>query len=173
MNAKSEMLTVNLALAEALVVTRQKLGNVQLVDWQSGCLEIVAHQGFSAEFLTTFRRVRSSDGCACGRALFQRRTVLVRDVNEDMRFPALRAVGRQAGFLSVQSTPLITSSGALLGIISTHGTCSPTDKQLEQIAILAQRTANELVHQRASARLRSKRLDPYKDIPVSSLASRT
>jgi hypothetical protein len=41
-------------------------------------------------------------------------------------------------------------------MISTHGTCSPTDKQLEQITTLAQRTANQLVHLRAeSLRLKS------------------
>ena len=41
-------------------------------------------------------------------------------------------------------------------MISTHGTCSLTDKQLEQITTLAQRTANQLVHLRAeSLRLKS------------------
>ena len=149
MRAKSELFVANIALEEALVITRQMQGNVQFVEWRAGYLEIVAHRGFSTEFLTTFQRVRSSDGCACGRALLQRRTVLVHDVYYDKRFPALRAVGQEAGFISVQSTPLISSNGALLGIISTHGTCGPTDEQLEQIKTLAQRTANELVRLRA------------------------
>lgn len=149
MSAKSETFVLNSALEEALAITGQKQGNIQLVDWQAGCLEIVAHRGFSIRFLTAFQRVRSSDGCACGRALLQRRAVLVENVHEDHRFPALRDVGDQDGFSSVQSTPLISSSGALFGMLSTHGVARPMDAQLERIAILAQRTANELVRLRA------------------------
>ena len=149
MSAKSEMFVVNSALEEALAITGQKQGNVQLVDWRTGYLEIAAHRGFSIEFLTAFQRVRSSDGCACGRALLQRRTVIVSDVNEDERFPALRAAAKQDGFVAVQSTPLISSSGAFFGMVSTHGLCRPTKAQLAQIATLAQRTANELVQLRA------------------------
>jgi GAF domain-containing protein len=148
MSAKSEMFIVNSALDAALAVTGQKLGNVQLVDWKEGWLEIAAHRGFSQEFLNTFRRVRSSDGCACARALLLRDTVLIEDVNCDLRFPALASVGKQAGFVSVQSTPLVSSNGALLGVISTHGSRRPTDRQLEHITTLARRAANELVHLR-------------------------
>ncbi len=150
MTAKSEMFVVNAALEEAFAISGQALGNLQLVDWRTGWLDIVAHRGFSADFLNTFARVRSSDDCACGRALLQRRSVIVDDVHRDPRFPGLRAVGQQAGFVAVQSTPLISSGGALLGILSTHGARSPTDGQLGQIQMLAQRTANELVHLRAN-----------------------
>ena len=44
------------------------LGNVQLIDWTVGYLEIVAYQGFSDEFLHCFWRVSQLDGSACGRA---------------------------------------------------------------------------------------------------------
>jgi len=49
----------------------------------------------------------------------------------------------------VQSTPLISSGGALVGIISTHGEHPPTRRQLDEITMLARRTANELVRSRA------------------------
>ncbi len=150
MSARSEIFVVNAALQEAMAISLQMLGNVQLVDWRTGWLDIVAHRGFSADFLNTFARVRSSDDCACGRALLQRSPVIVDDVDRDPRVPGLRAVGRQAGFVAVQSTPLISSGGALLGILSTHGECRPTDGQLGQIRMLAQRTANDLVRLRAN-----------------------
>jgi hypothetical protein len=52
-------------------------------------------------------------------------------------FPDLRGVAETAGFSSVQSTPLISSSGALFGIISTHGAHPPTRQQLVKITTLA------------------------------------
>jgi hypothetical protein len=64
-------------------------------------------------------------------------------------FPDLRGVAETAGFSSVQSTPLISSSGALFGIISTHGAHPPTRQQLVKITTLARLTANELVRLRA------------------------
>jgi len=132
---------VNSALQQALAISTNLKGNVQLVDWKSGCLEIVAHQGFSDNFINTFRRVRSSDGCACGRSLLLRNSVLVDDVKSDVRFPALGSIGEQEGFISVQSTPLISSSGALLGIVSTHGSVRLTGEQVGQTVILAERTS--------------------------------
>lgn len=145
MDVRSETFIVENALQAALAVTGQKLGNVQLVDWKLGHLEIIAQRGFSGNFLDCFRRVRASDGCACGRALLLRDAVVVEDVAHDHRFPGLRGVAEAAGFVSVQSTPLISSSGALLGIISTHGATPPTRRQLDEITMLARRTANELV----------------------------
>ena len=44
-------------LRHARRVTHASLGNVQLIDWTVGYLEIVAYQGFSDEFLHCFRRV--------------------------------------------------------------------------------------------------------------------
>jgi hypothetical protein len=45
--------------------------------------------------------------------------------------------------------PNISSSGALFGILSTHGARPPTRQQLDKITTLAQQTANELVRLRA------------------------
>jgi len=57
------------ALDRALRITNQRLGNIQLIDWKAGYLEIVAQQGFQPDFLDCSRRVTSSDSCASGRAL--------------------------------------------------------------------------------------------------------
>jgi GAF domain-containing protein len=92
-------------LRHARRVTHASLGNVQLIDWTVGYLEIVAYQGFSDEFLHCFRRVSQLDGSACGRALLLRRTVAIADVLEDDSFASYRGVAERAGFRSVQSTP--------------------------------------------------------------------
>ncbi|UWU69465.1 hypothetical protein N2602_02740 [Bradyrhizobium sp. NC92] len=64
MHDVSELPLLQSALSEALVITGQKLGNIQLIDWKTGHLEIMAQQGFSEDFLDCFRRVTIRDGCA-------------------------------------------------------------------------------------------------------------
>jgi GAF domain-containing protein len=139
------------ALDRVLALADQQLGNVQLIDWNAGYMKIVAQQGFVQDFLDSFRRVTTRDGCACGRALLLRDTVLIHDVTTDRDFLPYRDVARRAGFRAVQSTPLLSPSGALFGIISTHGDCVPNRDRLEKIKSLAQQTANELARWSISA----------------------
>ena len=77
-------------------------------------------RGLSADFLKTFRRVKKDDGSACGQALRLRKTVIIRDVENDPEFSAFRPDAKKAGFRSVQSTPFITKDGNVLGMVSTH-----------------------------------------------------
>jgi PAS domain-containing protein len=46
--------------------------------------------------------------------------VVIKDVEKDARFAPHRHVARAAGFRAVQSTPLVSREGRLLGMISTH-----------------------------------------------------
>jgi len=45
------------------------LGNIQIVDQQSGALVIVAQRGLGTGCLDHFRVVHQQDGSACGRAM--------------------------------------------------------------------------------------------------------
>ena len=51
MHDVSELPLLQSALGEALVITGQELGNIQLIDWRTGHLEIMAQQCFTDEFL--------------------------------------------------------------------------------------------------------------------------
>ncbi|WP_420888201.1 GAF domain-containing protein [Bradyrhizobium brasilense] len=101
--------------------------------------------GLSEEFLNCFRRVTIRDGCACGRALFNRQPVILDDVTMDLRFLPFRDIAGRAGFKAVQSTPLMTHSGALVGVLSTHGQHTPSEDQLGLIRSLAIRTAGSIL----------------------------
>ncbi|MHC2435713.1 GAF domain-containing protein [Bradyrhizobium sp. USDA 4451] len=149
MHDVSELPLLQSALNEALAITGQELGNIQLIDWKMGHLEIMAQQGFTEEFLDCFRRVTIRDGCACGRALFNRQPVVIHDVTLDPRFFPFRNVAERAGFKAVQSTPLLTNSGALVGVLSTHGQHAPSEEQLGSIRSLAIRTAHSILRARA------------------------
>jgi GAF domain-containing protein len=151
---EAEAELINSTLDRALRITRQELGNVQLVDWEMGSLEIVAQRGFRQDFLDSFRHVSTRDGCACGRALLLRDTVVIDDVTTDRYFSPFKEIAERAGFRAVQSTPLVSSGGAVVGVISTHGGHSPNGRELEQIKSLAQETANELIRLRAQGVLK-------------------
>jgi hypothetical protein len=125
-------------------------GNVQLVDWKSKCLEIKAQRGFDYEFLNFFERVKVQDGTACARALRNRDAIIIEDVTLDPQFAPCREIISRAGFRAVQSTPLISSSGALVGILSTHFAMPyrPTDQQMLAIKTAAQLVANAIIRLR-------------------------
>lgn len=96
------------------------LGNIQLYNPQRQVLELVAHQGFNAEFLDYFREVQADFGSACSRALQSRQRVIIEDVETDPEFAPHRQIAAAAGFRSVQSTPLLSRQGEILGVLSTH-----------------------------------------------------
>jgi GAF domain-containing protein len=102
-------------LSNGLELTSAALGNIQLMDWKTGNLTIAAQRGFKEDFLSFFRFVRADDGSACGRAMRNRNSIIIEDVMLDREFAPRQSIAVDAGFRAVQSTPLISSSGAFLG----------------------------------------------------------
>jgi GAF domain-containing protein len=109
---------VNVILADSIALHGAELGNVQLLAGEY--LVIVLQRGFKAPFLEFFREVQSHDGTACGRSLRTREPVLVSDIETDEEYAAYRALAREAGYRSVITVPLITSTNFLLGCVSNH-----------------------------------------------------
>jgi GAF domain-containing protein len=152
-------------LQRSLELTGATLGNVQLVDWQTGELKIVSQFGFRPDFLRFFERVKYQDSCACARALDTRAPVVVGDVMSDAGFVPYRDIAEHAGFRAVQSTPLLTSRSALVGIVSTHFSArhSPTARELAVLKEIGGLAADAIIAHRAYGCLRS---------PVSSAVCR-
>src|SRR5262245_28839142 len=140
-------------LQRGLEVCQSSFGNIQLMNWAAGYLEIKAQHGFQDEFLNFFARVSLSDASACARALRNRRSIIVEDVMVDQQFAACREIMSRAGIRAVQSTPLLSSSGALVGIISIHfpGRRRPDDQQIWAVRTAAQSAANAIIRLRAGA----------------------
>ncbi len=109
---------VTTILNDVITFHGAEYGNVQLPVGDE--LVIVAQRGLTAAFLKKFRRVRKEYGCACGRALRLRRTVVIKDVAKDPEFAAYLKDAKNAGFRAVQTTPLFTGDGLLLGMVSNH-----------------------------------------------------
>jgi PAS domain S-box-containing protein len=125
-------------------------GKVQLHDPERGGLVIVAHRNFPLEFLEHFAFVRSDD-CASGRAVQRRERIIIEDVECDEAFAPHRAVAAATGFRAVQSTPLISHSGGLLGMLSTHFRKAhrPSDFELRLTDLYARYATQTLERKRA------------------------
>jgi GAF domain-containing protein len=140
-------------LDRGLQVSSAGFGNIQLMNWTAGYLEIKAQRGFREEFINFFGRVKLEDSSACARALRNRDSVIIEDIIADPQFSPCLEIARRAGIRAVQSTPLVSSNGALVGILSTHFPSQhrPTDVQIDAMKAAGQLAANTIIRLRAGA----------------------
>jgi hypothetical protein len=108
------------ALDAALRVTATDLGNVQLLD-SDGVLRISAQRGFERPFLEFFAEVKGAES-ACGVALILGRQYSVSDVETHPVFSDTAAleVMLAAGARAVESSPIMSTAGVPLGMLSVH-----------------------------------------------------
>jgi GAF domain-containing protein len=137
---------VETLLNDVVALHGAEYGDLQLLVGEN--LFVVAQRGLSAPFLRAFRRVDKADGCACGRALREGRTIVVPDVMQDPEYAAFRCEATAAGYRAVQSTPLTTSRGRVLGMVSTlfANVHEPTPIELETLARFSRIAADYLEH---------------------------
>jgi PAS domain S-box-containing protein len=138
-------------LDAGIAITEADMGNIQLLD-ADGILRIVVQKGFSAPFLEFFNQVHRGLA-ACGSAMESGERVIVENVADSRIFAdaATRAAMLDAGALAVQSTPLISRSGALLGMFSTHYRTPrrPSERALRLLDVLARQAADLIERNRA------------------------
>jgi PAS domain-containing protein len=141
----------------AVAIAGSDFGNLQLFDPVSGELSIVAHRGFSDPWVEFWNEKGKGRG-SCGLALGQLQRVIIEDVEESPIFvgrPELE-VQLTEGVRAVQSTPLQSRTGELIGMLSTHyrSPGRPSAQALRYIDLLARQAADILERARTSARLR-------------------
>ena len=107
-------------LQHAMMMCETKAGTLQLINDTKNTLEIATSFGLSNEFITHFRFVTCDDGSVCGRALAIGKTILIEDLTTDTSFAKHLNLALQNNITAVQSTPLISSSGDIVGMISVH-----------------------------------------------------
>src|SRR5579871_5961965 len=137
-------------LDAGIEITAADMGNIQLLD-DAGRLGIVAHRGFDKPFLEFFNEVH--DGlAACGVALQKGERVIVEDVTRGPIFAGTRALDAMlaAKARAVQSTPLVSRSGKVLGMFSTHyrRRRRPTERELRLLDLLARQAADLIERKR-------------------------
>lgn len=144
-------------LAAAIALTRADAGTVQMLDASRQELQLLASRGFQPEMLERFARVDAASGTSCGRALAAGRRVLVDyDEREASDPDCSHQLHREAGFLSAQSTPLVSRSGRSIGMLSTHWHRHhrPRERELRFLDLLARQAADAIERRTAEQALR-------------------
>ena len=142
-------------LTVAAEFTQTNKGNIQLVNAEGSCLEIIVHQGHSQAFLNHFSKSGSEAICESARREKQR--VIIEDV---VLVPTLQGTAdldifHHDGIRAVQSTPIINRQGQLLGMLNNHYAQSyrPSENELQLLDLLAQTAADFIESTRAKAAL--------------------
>src|SRR5207237_1070108 len=146
------------ALAAAIAITSADKGNIQLFDPKSGILRLTVQRGFRRPFLDFFDRVTSKEAAACSAALESGGRVIVEDVTKSeifLRQPSKKIL-LEAGVRAVESTLLVSSTGSVLGMISTHFAQPHRsgDRELRLIDLLVRHVADYLDRTRGEKALR-------------------
>lgn len=147
-------------LSTAIVLTRANAGTVQILDNATQELVLLATQGFNRTVFEHFYRVGVSCNTSCGIALRTgERSFTDFDVPASEDPDGSLQMLMEGGFLSAQSTPLITRSGRAIGMVSTHwhDHRRPSDRELRFLDLLV-RQAADLIEQRQTEAEREKLL---------------
>ena len=108
-------------LESAVEIADSDFGTIQLFNPETGDLRIAAHHGLSQQWFDDWSTV-SPKRSLCVIALERRERVVVENVEKSPLFvgtPGLD-ICRKAGIHGMQSTPIISRAGEVLGAFSTH-----------------------------------------------------
>ncbi|HMD34253.1 MAG TPA: GAF domain-containing protein, partial [Vicinamibacterales bacterium] len=115
--------TLNAVLEWAIAETRADFGDIQIVHKRDGSLRIV-----------------KNDESLCAATMKQAKQLVVRDVTSSPLFnESARRVMLENDVLACQSTPILSSAGSVLGVLSTHyrRPTRPTERQLRRVSEMA------------------------------------
>ena len=151
-------------LDTAVAVMKSDFASIQMYDPDrraSGGLRLLAYRGFSSKAAEYWKWVYPSSQSSCGVALRTKERIVIPDIaaSEFMMESGDQKTCLQNGILAVQSTPLISRSGAILGILSTHWRepHQPTQKELAAMDILARQASDLIEHKKISEAIKAER----------------
>ena len=136
--------------AAAVALVESDGGCFQILDEATQELILIATKGLEARISKYFYRVNANCNSSCGVALSAgRRTFVNFDSNDNL--DGLLQILLEEGFLCAQSTPLVSRSGQLLGMVSTHWRKhhQPSERELRFLDLLARQAADLLDRRRS------------------------
>lgn len=153
----------------ATAVEGTDMGLLSLSDLDGDGLRVGASTGLDENLLKSVEFIKPGSG-ACGTCFQEHRRVIVENVETDpITEPSLEAL-RRAGIKSIHSTPLITRSGRLIGVLTTYfrRTHRPSDRAIHLSNLCARQAVDFIENARLYAELRL--ADQRKDEFLATLA---
>ncbi|MDQ2843945.1 MAG: GAF domain-containing protein [Acidobacteriota bacterium] len=153
-------------LDAAVAIMRSEFASIQMLYPERGPggeLGLLGYRGFSLQAARFWKWVRPASEGACGIALRTGQRVIIADVqtSDVMAGTEDQAVCLQTGIQSAQTTPLVSRTGKLLGMISTHWRQPhrPSEHDLRLLDVLARLAADLLERSQAEKALQNLNTD--------------
>ncbi len=138
-------------LDTSVAIMDADFASIQMFVTERGELRLLGHRGFNPRAATFWEWVRPGSESTCGIALRTGKRVIASDIGtcDFMAGSEDRETYLQAGIRAVQTTPLYSRSGDLLGMLSTHWRkpYEPSPRKLTAMDILA-RLAADLIERK-------------------------
>jgi PAS domain S-box-containing protein len=145
-------------LDTAISLMSADMGSIQVFDPERGELRLLAERGFHPESAAMWEWVRLDSASTCGMALSAGCRVIVPDIEacDAMVGTADLDAYRWSGIRAVQSTPLVSRFGRLLGMLSTHWRKphQPLVRELQALDVLARQAADLIERNEVEGALR-------------------
>lgn len=145
-------------LAAAMDLMQSDMASMQMLDTSQDALRLLVWRGLDPLFGQLFELIRDDAQTSCSVARRIGHRVILPDV-EICSFilgtPALE-VYRRTGIRAVQSTPLLSRSGHLVGMLSTHwrNPHRPSERDLSLLDVLVRQAADLIDRQQVMGALR-------------------
>ena len=148
-------------LDAAMAILRSDFASIQMLHPERGPggeLRLLGQRGFTPEAAKFWEWVRPASKSTCGIALQTGQRVIAPDVRtcEFMAGSDDQETYLQTGIQAVQTTPLVSRCGRVVGMISTHWRQphQPTEHDLRVLDVLARQTADLIERSQAQKALR-------------------
>lgn len=145
-------------LDAAVDLMSSDMASMQVFDPERKELRLLAWKGFHPQSAVFWEWIGFDSGSSCAAALSAGKRIVVPDVeaSEFVADPANAAEYRRSGIRAVQSTPLLSRSGHLLGMISTHWRTphEPSERDLRSLDVVARQVADLIERGQSGAALR-------------------
>lgn len=158
MRSSSDQSLLEDILDAAIMLSVADKGMIRLLDNSATRLAIVAQRDFKQGFLDRFADAGPDDGSICGLAIKRRERVVVENLHTTdlITDEEVRKIAIEAEIFATQSTPLFSSKGIVLGVISTHSNKHRKldDRAIRMLDLLARLTSDYLERRDADQSMR-------------------
>ena len=135
-------------LSAAMTIMRADMATMQILFPENNELLLLASKGFDPDTIKDWKWIKKGAETACGTALERQQRIIIADIEKSqfIRTEEGRNVYRSAGVRAAQSTPLISRSGQVVGMITTHWSAvhDPLSRELDLLEVLVRQAADLL-----------------------------
>src|SRR5215831_4092978 len=145
-------------LDAAIVLMKSDAGTIQMLDRETNELRLLSSKGFDPESVNLWECLPPCAATVCRVALARQERVIVPNIETSDFLAGTDTLEllREASLLSVQSTPLISRTGRVVGMISTHWreAHEPSEREFRLLDVVARQAADLLERMQAVEALR-------------------